>query len=131
LKLAASYPDNAQWQRDLSVSWERIASVRDAQGDGPVALAAWREAVAISQSLAARLPDSVAMQTTQVVHIADVARHLDSADPTARTEARVLLKRALAVLHPLASAGRLDADRLGWIDWIAQERSTFDEPPPP
>ena len=58
------------------------------------------------------------MQTTQVIHLAGVARHLDRAAPSARSEAMALLDRALTVLRPLAAAGRLDAIRQGWIAWI-------------
>ena len=71
------------------------------------------------------------MQTTQVVHLAGVARHLDAADPAANTEAKALLDRALAVLRPLAEAGRLDANRQGWIGLIEQQRAALDEPAPP
>ena len=40
--LAARDPANTQWQRDLSVSHDRIGDVLVAQGDGPGALAAFR-----------------------------------------------------------------------------------------
>ena len=130
-RLAAADPGNAQWQRDLSVSWERLASVREQLQDRPAAAAAWREALAVSARLARDFPDSVAMQTTQVVHLAGVARHLDPADPTARAEAVAMLDRALAILRPLAEAGRLDADRQGWIAWIEQQRAALDPAAPP
>ena len=38
-KLAAADPGNAQWQRDLSVSWDKLGDVRLAQGDLAGALA--------------------------------------------------------------------------------------------
>ena len=34
-KLAAADPGNAGWQRDLSVSWNKLGGVREAQGDLP------------------------------------------------------------------------------------------------
>ena len=125
-KLAAADPGNAGWQRDLSISWERLASVHQAQSDRTAALDAWRQALAISERLAASFPGSVDMQTTQVVHLAGVARQLDHADPAARAEAAALLDQALNVLRPLAAAGRLDTRRQGWIGWIEQERSALD-----
>ena len=68
------------------------------------------------------------MQTTQVVHLVGVARNLDPAGPAARAEAAALLERALAVLRPLAAAGKLDADRQGWIE---QERAALERPARP
>ncbi len=124
-KLAAADPGNAGWQRDLSVSWERLASVHEAQSDQAAALEAWRRALAISKRLAASFPGSVDMQTTQVVHLAGAARHLDRADPAARAEAADLLDQAVNVLRPLAAAGRLDTRRQGWIGWIEGERSAL------
>ena len=43
-KLADSDPGNAGWQRDLSVSWERLGDVRQAQGDLAGALQAYKRA---------------------------------------------------------------------------------------
>ncbi|HZL67005.1 MAG TPA: toll/interleukin-1 receptor domain-containing protein [Candidatus Limnocylindrales bacterium] len=45
---------NTEWQRDLSVSHDRIGDVLVAQGDGPGALAAYRKSLAIREVLAAR-----------------------------------------------------------------------------
>ena len=122
--LTSRDPGNNQWQRDLSVSWDRLAYVREAQDDETGALTAWREALAVSERLATDFPDSVDMQTTQVVHLAGVARHLNAADPAASAEAKALLDRALAVLRPLAEAGRLDAKRQSWIGLIEQPPAT-------
>jgi tetratricopeptide (TPR) repeat protein len=122
-RLAAADPGNAQWQRDLSVSWERLASVREAQQDRAGALEAWRAALAISTRLADAAPDSVEIRTTLVVHLAGVARTLDPGDPATPAEAARLYDRALALLRPLAEAGKLDADRQGWIARIESERA--------
>ena len=45
---------NTQWQRDLSVSHDKIGDVLEAQGDGPGAVAAYRKSLAIAEALAAR-----------------------------------------------------------------------------
>ena len=60
--LAARDPANTQWQRDLSVSHDRIGDVLVAQGDGPGALAAYRKSLAIAEALAARDPANTEWQ---------------------------------------------------------------------
>ncbi len=54
--LAARDPANTAWQRDLSVSHEKIGNVLLAQGDRSTALVAFRESLAIREALAARNP---------------------------------------------------------------------------
>jgi tetratricopeptide (TPR) repeat protein len=65
--LAARDPANAKWQRDLSVSFDRIGDVLVAQGDGPGALAAYRKGLAIRQALAARDPANANWQRDLIV----------------------------------------------------------------
>ncbi len=60
--LAARDPANTGWQRDLSVSHDRIGDVLVAQGDGPQALAAYRRGLAIREALAARDPANTEWQ---------------------------------------------------------------------
>jgi len=60
--LAQRDPANTQWQRDLSVSHERIGDVLVAQGDGPGALAAYRKSLAIHEALAQRDPANTQWQ---------------------------------------------------------------------
>ena len=55
-KLATADPGNAEWQRDLSVSWERLGDVRVAQGDLPGALQAFTEGKNIHNRLATADP---------------------------------------------------------------------------
>ncbi len=55
-KLAAQDPGNAEWQRDLSVSYEKIGDVQRAQGDLGGALKAYQDSLAIRQKLAAQDP---------------------------------------------------------------------------
>ncbi len=65
--LAARDPANTQWQRDLSVSHERIGDVLVAQGDGAGALAAYRRGLAIAETLAARDPANTQWQRDRSV----------------------------------------------------------------
>lgn len=61
-QLANSDPANTEWQRDLSVSHDRIGEVLMAQGDGAGALAAYREGQAINEALAGSNPDDTKLQ---------------------------------------------------------------------
>jgi tetratricopeptide (TPR) repeat protein len=126
--LAAADPGNAEWQRDLSISWEKLGSVHEEQENRADALKAWRAALAVSGRFPENFPDSIDMVTTPVIHLAGVARTLDPADAQAPAEAARLLDRALALLRPLDEAGRLDADRHGWIAWIEQRRAALKQP---
>jgi hypothetical protein len=46
----------SNWQRDLSVSYNRIGDVQRAQGDLPSALSSYKQGLEIAQKLAARDP---------------------------------------------------------------------------
>lgn len=127
-ELAASDPGNAGWRRDLSVSLERVAFIREEKGDRAGAHTAWDEALAVSGPLADAFPDSVDLRTTPVIQLAGLARTLDPTSPAAVDEARRLYERALGLLQPLAEAGRLDAQRRGWIKWLEEERATSGGP---
>ncbi len=60
--LAARDPANMGWQRDRSVSYNKIGNVLVAQGDGPGALAAYRKGLEIAEALAARDPANTEWQ---------------------------------------------------------------------
>ncbi|MFM8276491.1 MAG: hypothetical protein ACKN89_05790, partial [Cyanobium sp.] len=60
--LAKRDPANTEWQRDLSVSHDRIGDVRLSQGDGPGALAAFQAALPTSEGLAKRDPANTEWQ---------------------------------------------------------------------
>ena len=55
-------PANTGWQRDLSVSHDKIGDVLVAQGDGAGALAAFRRGLEIAEDLAARDPANTEWQ---------------------------------------------------------------------
>jgi tetratricopeptide (TPR) repeat protein len=61
-KLAASHPGIVGWQRDLSISWERLGEVRQAQGDLAGALQAYEEDMKITARLAASDPGNADWQ---------------------------------------------------------------------
>ena len=57
-KLAAQNPGNAEAQRDVSVSLEKVGNTRQQQGDLAAALGAYQESLDIRRKLAAQNPDS-------------------------------------------------------------------------
>ena len=54
--LAAEDLANIDWQRNLSVSHNKIGDVLEAQGDGPTALDAYRRSLDIREAVAGVLP---------------------------------------------------------------------------
>jgi tetratricopeptide (TPR) repeat protein len=65
--LAKRDPANTAWQRDLSLSKDRIGDVLVAQGDGAGALAAYQAGLAIREGLAKRDPANTGWQRDLVV----------------------------------------------------------------
>ena len=61
-KLAAADPGNAGWQRDLSISWNKLGDVRQAQGELSGALQAFAEGMKIAAKLAAADPGNAGWQ---------------------------------------------------------------------
>ncbi|HRD65405.1 MAG TPA: tetratricopeptide repeat protein, partial [Candidatus Competibacter sp.] len=61
-RLAQADPGNAGWQRDLSVSYDRIGDVLVAQGSLPEALKAYRDSLAIADRLAQADPGNAGWQ---------------------------------------------------------------------
>jgi len=61
-KLCRQAPGNAGWQRDLSISHDRIGDVLSAQGDLTAALAAYRASLEIRARLAAADPGNAGWQ---------------------------------------------------------------------
>jgi tetratricopeptide (TPR) repeat protein/pimeloyl-ACP methyl ester carboxylesterase len=61
-RLAASDPGNAGWQRELSVSYEKVGNVQVAQGDLKAALKSYSDSLAIFERLAASDPGNAGWQ---------------------------------------------------------------------
>ena len=55
-RLAKSDPGNAGWQRDLSVSYDKVGDVQVAQGDLPAALKSYRDSLAIASGWRSPIP---------------------------------------------------------------------------
>ena len=115
-------PANTDWQRDLSVSHNKIGDVLVAQGDGPGALAAYRRDLAIAEALAARDPANTQWQTDVAVSCAK----LGTLDHGQNWEARQrYLLRGKELLLTLQSAGRLMANQ-DWIEWFNEQLATLE-----
>jgi len=57
-----AHPADAQWQRDLSVSYERLGDVQQAQGDLAGALASYRQSLTIREKLTQQDPGNAEWQ---------------------------------------------------------------------
>jgi tetratricopeptide (TPR) repeat protein len=71
--LAKSDPGNAGWQRDLSVSYDRVGDVLVAQGNLPEALKSYRDGLAIRDRLAKSDPGNAQWQRDLSVSYAKLA----------------------------------------------------------
>ena len=63
-RLAQADPNNAGWQRDLSVSYDSIGDVQVTQGNLPEALKSFRASLAIRERLAQADPNTRAGRRT-------------------------------------------------------------------
>jgi tetratricopeptide (TPR) repeat protein len=98
-RLAAADRGNAGWQRDLSVSQDKIGDMLRAQGNLAQALDSYSTSLAIRERLAATDPGNAGWQrdlATSHERIGDMARL--NADPS---EAIAAFERALAIYEAL------------------------------
>jgi tetratricopeptide (TPR) repeat protein len=97
-------PDDQHWQRDLSVSHEKIGNIRRAQGDLAGALESFEASLVIRQSLTARDPaNSEWQRDLSVSHskIGDVRREQgDLAGALKGFEASLAIAQTLAARDP-------------------------------
>ena len=104
-RLAAADPGNAGWQRDLSVSWNKLGDVRVAQGDLAGALEASPPARRSIDRLAAADPGNAGWQRDLIVSYVKLAQ--TAAASPQRRAASTYYRQALKVARDLASSGRL------------------------
>src|SRR5262249_46459748 len=72
----AADPDNPIWQRDVTLSLDRIGDVRLAVGDRAGALAAYEEGLAIRRKLAAADPGNTEWQSNLAASLDRMGREL-------------------------------------------------------
>ncbi|MGB2746742.1 MAG: tetratricopeptide repeat protein, partial [Thiofilum sp.] len=61
-KLAAHDPQQVEWQRDLSVSYNNVGDIQQAKGEQEAALRSYQQSLAIREKLAAHDPQQVEWQ---------------------------------------------------------------------
>ncbi len=102
-RLTNADPKNTQWQRDLSVSHDRIGNVLVSQGDLPAALTAYRASLSIAEVLAKRDGGNTQWQRDLYVsywRLADLAEK-----QKATKEALTYWKQAYDVLSKIDKRG--------------------------
>jgi tetratricopeptide (TPR) repeat protein len=108
-QLARADPGNARWQRDLSVSYDRIGDVLVAQGSLPEALKAYRDSLAIRDKLAQADPGNAQWQRDLSVSYAKIGDvQVAQGDLAGALEN---FKRTSEILDRLA---RADPGNAGW-----------------
>ena len=96
-----SEPDRADYQRDLSVSYERMGDLYVALGQGEQARVSFQRALEIRERLASAEPDRADYQRDLSVSLVRVGQMDDS-------NRQACLSRALAILKTLEAGGRLN-----------------------
>jgi len=107
-RLTRAEPDRADFQRDLSVSYERIGDLYQALGQGDAAREMFQQALEIAERLARAEPRRADFQFDLVASLQRMANF--AADGGADH-----LERALGILHRLAAAGALYPGQRKWI----------------
>jgi len=99
--LAKADPGNAGWQRDVSVSYNKVGDVLVAQGQLPDALKAFRDSLAIRERLAKADPGNAGWQRDLAVSNERVGdMYAQQAEPE---QAAAAFKRALGAYEELTS----------------------------
>jgi hypothetical protein len=131
--LAARDPANTEWQRDVSVSYERVGDALVAQGDGPGALAAYRQSLALTEALAARDPANTEWQrhlSASYDRIGNVVAQSDGPGALAAYRQSLAIREALAARDPANTEWQTDValscSRLGTLEYGQQLQTRYD-----
>src|SRR5271166_4398498 len=108
-RLAKADPGNAGWQRDLSVSHERIGEVQQAQGDLAAALTSYQASLAIAERLAKADPGNAGRQRDLSVSYEKIGEMQQAQGDLAAALASY--QASLAIRERLAKA---DPGNAGW-----------------
>ena len=122
-KLAASDPSNSQWQRDLSISHERIGDTQRAQGDLAGALKSYQAGMAIRQRMAASDPSNSEWQTDVAVSAWKIGTLKGS--PQSDAERRAVLAQGLKVLDSLAQRQLLAPTQADWPEMCIRPGAAY------
>jgi tetratricopeptide (TPR) repeat protein len=117
-KLAKQDPGNAGWQRDLSVSYEKVGDVQSAQGDLDGALKSYRDSLAIREKLARQDPGNAGWQRDLSVSYQSIGYVQENQGDFAT--AAETYRKSLSIFEKLARqdpANALWQGDLGWNCW--------------
>ena len=120
--LAKRDPANTQWQRDLSVSHNKMGDVLVSQGDGPGALAAYQAALTIREGLAKRDLANTQWQVDVAVSCSKLGTMNQLLPVSTR---RVYLQRGREILIALKQARRLHSNQ-DYTDWFDEQIQRLD-----
>jgi hypothetical protein len=109
-ELAERDPANTGWQRDLSLSLDKIGDIKIEMGDRAAALAAYDEAAAITRRLVAIDASNAGWKFDMVVGLYKIAMATDGSRRAAA------INEALDIAVRLEADGALAADRQGLPD---------------
>ena len=123
-KLAAADPNNTQWQRDLSISHNRIGNMLAQAGRREEALAEFRTGLAIVEKLVAADPDNIEWQTDLVFSLFWTSRVSEPAP------ARTALQSAIVIIDTLAKTGALTAEQKIWPQALRDRWPSCRQRPP-
>ena len=115
----SSDPKNTDWQRDLSVSFNKVAGILEAQGERDKALLEYRKSLEIAEKLANSDPKNTDWQTDLVVGFWKIS------GLSGQQEAKIQLQVALKILAQLDALSALRADQKGWTPMIQQRLDGF------
>ncbi len=107
-QLAAGDPNNSDWQRDLSVSYERVAGILEVQGEREQALAQYIKSLAIREKLAASDPNNSDWQRDLSVSYERVAGILEAQGEL--EQALTQYTQSLAISEKLAASDQKNRD---------------------
>ena len=99
-RLVSAEPDRVDYQRDLSVSYERMGDIDRALGEGDCAQTAYLKSLSIRDRLATAEPSRADYQRDLIVSCAKMSENVPN-------EAHKYLSRALEIALRLQNQGRL------------------------
>ena len=111
-----------QWQRDLSISHNKIGEVLSAQGDLPGALAQFKAYHAIAESLARRDPGNMQWQRDLMASHWRLANMGEDAAGNWR--------RCIEILEAMETAGRLAPPDRQWLEEARRKLAAASEKQP-
>jgi WD40 repeat protein/serine/threonine protein kinase/tetratricopeptide (TPR) repeat protein len=123
-KLAADFPDVANYPFQLAYSHGNLALALEALGRADEALAAWRQKVAVAQKLVCRFPGVAKHHSVfagAVTHLANELRQRGQP-----TEASQLLERTIAEYHKVVELDPKNSSAFGSLGNLLLSRKDYD-----